>query len=134
MQESRKADLIRMIKTYKVSCSSCHAEYIVEYGSKNKRKIIYETFSCPDCHNLFSLSNIDDEFKCPNCGKTHLNRYNLHKEENLSYYKKVFEEGMIPKNKYKEITQFWNTVKSDECPKCGKHTLSWTGIEKSQYH
>ena len=122
-----------MIRTYKVSCSNCHAEYTVEYGSKNKRKILHETFSCPDCHNLFSLSNKDKDFECPNCGNSHLTRYNLHKKENLSYYEKVFNQGMIPKDKYDEITQFWNTVKSDEGPKCGKHTLSWMVLEEVQY-
>lgn len=125
-------DLIRMIRTYKVFCGNCHKEFIVKYGSKNKRKIIYETFSCPDCHNLFSLSNTDDDFKCPDCGNTHVSRYNLHKEENLSYYKKMFDEKRIPENKYLEITQFWNTVKSDECPKCEKHTLSWAVIEEDK--
>jgi len=56
----------------------------------------------------------------------------MNKEENLSYYKKMFEEGTLPKDKYEEITSFWNTVKSDECPKCGKHTLSWIVIENLQ--
>ncbi len=118
-----------MVKTYKAHCKACDKEYTVKYGSKNKRKIIYETYSCPQCHNLFSCSNIENEFSCPDCGNKNLIRYNMNKDDNVSFYRKMYEEKMLPIEKYEEIMDFWKTVKSDECPQCGKHALSWNNSE-----
>jgi len=114
-----------MVNTYKAQCKSCDADFTVQYGSKNKRKIIYETYSCPQCRNLFSLSNIDNQYSCPKCGNTNLVRYNMNKEENISYYKKMYNKQLLPKDKYMEILDFWKNVKSDECPKCGNQDLEW---------
>lgn len=125
-------DLIWMVKTYKAQCDACNADFTVKYGSKNKRKIIHETYSCPQCNNLFSLSNNDDEFKCPNCGDTNLIRYNMNKEENMDYYKRMYDEQLLPQKKYDEIMDFWETVKSDECPKCGTHNLVWSLLEEQK--
>jgi DNA-directed RNA polymerase subunit M/transcription elongation factor TFIIS len=118
-----------MVKTYKAQCNACDAEFTVKYGSKNKRKIIFETFSCPQCKNLFSLSNNDKEFSCPTCGNTDLIRYNMNKIENITYYKKMYNEQVLPQEKYEEIIDFWKNVKSDECPKCGKHELVWSLLQ-----
>jgi len=120
-----------MVKTYKAQCNACDESYTVNYGSKNKRKIIYETYSCPQCNNLFSLSN-NDNFKCPTCENTNLIRYNMNKEENMAYYKRMYDEQLLPQKKYDEIMEFWETVKSDECPKCGKHELVWSLIEEQK--
>lgn len=119
-------DLIWMVKKYKAQCKSCDADFTVKYGTKNKRKIIYETYSCPICNNLFSISNQNQNFSCPKCGNDNLIRYNMNKEENMSYYRKMYKENLLPQEKYDEIMSFWDSVKSDECPKCGKHTLSWS--------
>lgn len=121
-----------MVRSYKVQCNACNAEFTVEYGSKNKRKIIYETYSCPECQNLFSLSNNENEFKCPDCGNTHLIRYNMNKKENLAYYKKMYDQQLLPQEKYDEIIEFWEKVKSNECPKCGKHDLVWSLLEEQK--
>lgn len=119
-------DLIWMVKTYKAHCNACSEEYTVKYGSKNKRKIIYETYSCPRCNNLFSISNTGDQFHCPSCGNTNLIRYNMNKEENIAYYNRMYKEQLLPQEKYDEIIDFWKNVKCDECPKCGKHELVWS--------
>jgi DNA-directed RNA polymerase subunit RPC12/RpoP len=115
-----------MVKIYKAHCKACNAEYTVKYGSKNKRKIIYETYSCPKCSNLFSISNKDQDFSCPSCGSKNLIRYNMNKQENIKYYKKMVDEKLLPQEKYHEILEFWETVKSDECPQCGRFELVWS--------
>ena len=114
-----------MVKTYKAKCKACDAEYLLDYGSNNEQKIIYETYSCQKCNNLFSISNNKENLSCPNCGNEKLNRYNMNKKENISYYQKMYEEKLLSIENYKEIISFWKTVKSDECPKCGKHELEW---------
>lgn len=113
-----------MIRTYKAKCQACNVEYHLDYGSKNKRKIIYETFSCPSCNHLFSLSN-NKKLACPNCGNEDLYRYNLNKNQNISYYRKMYEKKLLSIDKYQEIVSFWKTVKCDECPKCGRNELEW---------
>ncbi len=119
-----------MVRRYKAHCNACSQEFTVKYGSKNKRKIIYETYSCPQCNNLFSISNTDHQFCCPECGNTNLIRYNMNKEKNIAYYKRMYEEHLLPEDKFNEIIGFWETVKSDECPKCGKHELTWAPINQ----
>ena len=118
-----------MVKTYKAKCKACNAEYLLEYGSNNNRKIIYETFSCQNCKHLFSLSNDNDKFICPSCGNEKLIRYNMNKNENIRYYQKMYEQKILSIEKYEEIISFWKTIKSDECPNCGKHELEWIKLK-----
>lgn len=116
-----------MVDTYKVHCEECNAEFTVQYGSRNKN-VVYETYSCPKCHNLFSLSNIRHDFSCPNCGNAHLQRYNMNKDENKEFYTRMYQKGLLAKDRYSDLIEFWDTVKSDECPKCGKHSLEWKQV------
>lgn len=120
--------MISMVETYKAKCRACDVEYFLKYGSKNEQ-IIYETFSCQNCNNLFSLSNNKEKFSCPSCGNEKLIRYNMNKMENMSYYRKMYEEKLLSIEKYEETISFWKTIRSDECPNCGKHELEWIPIK-----
>jgi len=118
-----------MVDLYRTSCSSCKAFFEVKYGTKDKNNI-YEIYSCPTCKNLFSLSNIDPDFSCPNCKSKELKKYNMNKEKNISYYKKLFAAGQLTKKKYQILVNYWSHVLSKTCPKCGRDTLTWQLYEK----
>ncbi len=116
-----------MINKYRANCSSCNASFTVEYGRKTKTESI-EVYGCSKCQNLFSLSNLQ-EFKCPMCGNDELIRYNFHKEENIRYYKKMLEEGLLNQKKYDMLVDYWKKMECKKCPMCGKDTLEWNIID-----
>jgi len=43
---------------------------------------------------------------CPKCDNKELIHYNLHKEENVRYYKKMLEGGLLPQNKYDFLPEY----------------------------
>ena len=116
-----------MIDTYRANCSSCKASFAVQYGRKTKTEST-EIYSCPKCKILFSLSNLE-KFECPMCKNDELKRYNFHKEENIVYYKKMFEKEMLTKDKYDLLVNYWEKFECDKCPMCGKDTLQWQIIK-----
>jgi len=112
-----------MINIYRASCSSCKASFAVQYGSKTKTESL-EIYSCPKCKILFSLSNFE-KFECPMCKNDELKRYNFHKEENLNYCKKMFEENILKKEKYTMLLDYWKKMECNKCPMCEKDELEW---------
>lgn len=113
-----------MIDTYRANCSSCNASFAVKYGRKTKTESV-EVYGCPGCKILFSLSNLQD-FKCPMCGNEEgLIRYNFHKEENIRYYKKMLNQGLLDKEKYDTLVEYWEKMECKKCPMCGNDTLEW---------
>jgi len=122
-----------MINRYRTSCSSCHAFFEVEYGSKDKDKItVFAIYSCPTCKNLFSLPNVAKELLCPTCGNKNLKQYIMNKEKNMRYYKKMLQEGLLTTEKYDTLARYWKNIESTVCPKCGKDTLTWRCYEKKK--
>ena len=118
-----------MVDIYRSSCSSCRSFFELKYGSKSK-DIAYEIYSCPQCKNMFSIPNNGKELLCPNCGNIELNQYNMNKEKNIRYYKKMMREGLLTPQKYNTLVSYWNNVESDKCPKCENKTLIWRCFEK----
>ena len=110
-----------MIKNYEAVCK-CGFKARLKYGREGKNEV-EEIFSCPKCQNLFTLA-FTDTLKCK-CGNTELISYNPNKEDNLAYYKKMAKDNMLLNSKLKELEEFWNKVKDNECPKCNKDTLRW---------
>ncbi len=116
-----------MINEYQASCSSCNASFTVEYGRKTKTESI-EVYGCSKCQNLFSLSNLQ-KLECPKCKNDNLIRYNFHKEENIRYYEKMLEKGLLNKEKYDMLLEYWDKISFNKCPKCGKNSLNWEILE-----
>lgn len=114
--------ITKMINTFKVSCK-CGFKSSVQYGNDG-RKVIYETFSCPKCKNLFSLE-YNKQRKCPKCKNTNLKPYNPNKKENIEFYRRMNKIGMLSKSKLNDLEEFWQKIGDDECPKCGKKQLKW---------
>jgi DNA-directed RNA polymerase subunit M/transcription elongation factor TFIIS len=113
-----------MLNEYKATCRECNATFNVLYGRKTKTES-HEVYSCPDCKNLFSLSN-HEELKCPDCGeKKEFLRYNLHKAENIKYYKKMHDKELLSDEKFNTLKSYWDKMYCNQCPKCGKETLEW---------
>ena len=119
-----------MVSKYKSTCKSCNASFIVDYG-RSSPTVVYDVYSCPNCKNLFSKSNID-ELSCPNCNNKDLIHYNVHKIENIRYYKKMFANGLISQEKYEFLLEYWNKIQNEKCPICGKDALDWEIIEKDK--
>ena len=120
-----------MVDIYRASCSSCKAFFEVEYGSEN-RDIVYEIYSCPACKNLFSIANIEKDLSCPKCGNKNLRRYNMHKEGNVRYYRKMLQKGLLTQEKYNILINYWKDILSNTCPKCGRDMLTWRLYEKAK--
>ena len=118
-----------MVEIYRTSCNSCKALFEVKYGSKNEN-IVYEVYSCSKCKNMFSLTNSDKEMCCPKCGTKDLKQYNMNKDKNIRYYKKMMREGLLTAQKYNNLVKYWNNVESSRCPNCDKETLIWRCYEK----
>jgi len=121
-----------MTTTYQAICRTCSASFNVRYGSITNT-ISYEIYSCPTCKNLFSLTN-QEQFICPGCKKEPLIRYNLHKEENIKYYKKMFEGHLLSKQNYDLLISYWTNIKSTTCPVCNNETLDWHIINTASNH
>lgn len=111
-----------MMIDYEAGCK-CGFKAKVKYGREGKSKT-YEIFSCPKCKNLFTLL-FNEKLKCNKCKNTKLISYNPNKEDNLAYYKKMFKSKMLVKSKLNELKKFWNNIRDNECPKCGKKHLVW---------
>ncbi|MCX6665628.1 MAG: hypothetical protein NT038_06170 [Euryarchaeota archaeon] len=112
-----------MVETYRAICRSCSASFTVQYGSKTNT-ITYEIYSCPQCRNLFSLTN-QEPFTCPTCKNQQLIRYNFHKEENMLYYKKMLKQNLLSKQNYDLLEAYWKNTKNNTCPVCNNETLDW---------
>ncbi len=116
-----------MIDTYQATCRACNASFIVTYGRKNDI-IVVEVYSCSFCRNLFSLENTEN-LKCPRCENNKLIIYNMHKKENINYYQKMFDQGLLNQTQYDNLITYWNTIRNHTCPVCGKQTLRWMVLE-----
>ena len=53
----------------------------------------------------------------------------MHKEENITYYKKMLNQRLLTKDKYEPLVGYWEKMKCCECPVCGKDTLEWRIVE-----
>jgi predicted RNA-binding Zn-ribbon protein involved in translation (DUF1610 family) len=116
-----------VVNTYQATCLSCNTSFTVNYGKKTDT-FIYEIFSCQFCRILFSLDNTTEK-KCPQCGNTQLIPYNMHKHENLAYYQKMYEQGILKEEQYRELNTFWKSIRNHTCPVCGKQTLRWSIVQ-----
>ncbi len=116
------------MEEYLASCS-CGFKAKVFYGKSGEK--VYEVFSCPKCKNLFSLT-IDQKLSCPKCKNEELKRYNPNKKDNLAYYASLSKKGALSSSKLKELKVFWENIKDNECPKCGKKTMNWEVKEKKE--
>jgi len=117
-----------MIDVYQANCSTCNASFKVKYGSITKTQNV-EVYGCTNCKILFSLSNLE-KLACPECGTDDLLRYNFHKEENISYYEKMLDKGLLTKEKYDMLIEYWEKMECKKCPVCGKNTLNWIILEE----
>ena len=46
-------------------------------------------------------------------------------EKNIRYYKKMFDKGVLTRDKYDILVDFWGKIVSRMCPVCGKDALEW---------
>jgi len=120
-----------MADVYRLSCSHCKEFFEVNYGGDLKKEV-YEIFSCSDCKNLFSILSNDKNRKCPSCGNTDLISYHMNKGKNISYYKKMLNQGLLSQAKYNQLAEYWKNIESKKCPKCGFDTLTWNKFKTIQ--
>ena len=118
-----------MVEVYRTSCNHCKSFFELKYGRKNKDEV-YEIFCCPKCKDLFSLSNMQKNKQCPNCGNDQLKSYNMNKEKNIRYYKKMMSEHLLSPKEYNRLVSYWKNVESTHCPKCDHDGLTWRLYEK----
>jgi len=118
-----------MVDIYRASCDNCHSFYELKYGRINNNEV-YEILSCPDCKNLFSVSNNKRNIACPTCGNDKLIPYNMNKEKNIRYYQKMMNKRLLPPQEYNSLIKYWNNVESTLCPKCDHQALHWRLYEK----
>lgn len=109
--------------SYMARCK-CGFERKLKYGRENNGTI-NEVFGCPKCKDLFTIK-FSAKLECPKCKETKLQSYNPHKQENIEFYKSRHKEHQLDKEGLKQLTEFWESIREKECPRCGKKNLIWT--------
>lgn len=93
-----------------------HEEYLENIKNDEGNLVTY-VYVCQDCDKYFNfLELITNDYKCPNCGKKHIKRYN---NEIEIEDEKHMEHEYCCESCYEVFTIFGNADKDIKCPNCG---------------